>query len=303
MCEVSGLRVPSDLLVSQTIRRDPATQEPRQVPVSFESTDLETAHCKTRVEDILKAKSMATEDDVESLPYYAPTRHQFQRAQRAAGETWTYLGGTHDVLTTRLKRQQLTKFMSFRSVFWTKRFGESFMKRLRVREDMPTFTLNLLQGRLMRLLVILSAHRPSCILPWTSMPSPELDRSSGEQDHIEATPFLLRLGQYPVAPSKGALKDMQLAELHERLDLHGDPSEHRYQYQLLTSASGARILAFDLDRLLNADQMQWLKRHGDIYRYEAVWIKQHFVSTEAFSWLWRLAIFVGNRTVQVEQDP
>ena len=326
MCQVTQLRMPSALLIPQTIKREPDTGKAWQVPAGFQAVDLDTAKCKI-VHPVQEAKENAPTDG--SNPQIGAdshsTRYPLEEVRRGKGEMWSYMAGTHEVQDYRTSAKQ-KESSKFTSTYWADRLTESFVKNLGLRKDMPTLVLNLMQGRVMRLLVELALKGVPCVLPWASVDSWYFkEREKPDEEGESGKPVLLWLGpskevvsapavdalsstiaDKPALPfaesSTQALNDLSLDLAASKLGLTLETRKNGYHFHTMRCPDGARLSAFDLNDLLNVDQIRWLRERDPIYQQTALAIFPVLRSAEVLSWLWRLVIYIGGRKVRLKES-
>ena len=262
--------------------------------MGFSSMDLEIAHCTPR-----ELCERRTENDCATHPDDQTAAENSSQSARLQGEARAYIAGAHEVFVMKTRYGRKAKYVkTLMPDTWKTQFPESFLKTIQWREDMPNFVLNLIQGRVMRLLVELATRETLLVSPWARLNSLWHDRArtSGE-DEPSLKPFLLWLG--PVSePSSGAGDPLtSIDQVAQSLELLIEPQDNQCHFRLLRFPGGAGVPVFDLEHLLNSTQIRWLREQHALLRQEAVAIDMDNEAVDTLSWVWRLALYVGDHVV------
>ena len=303
MDEVSSLRMPSDLLIPQKILRDPETKQPWQVPASFSALDLQAANCELH-EPEPKTIDTVTKAGVEADPEAArkALRTPVKRGHRNEGELWSYILGTQDAVAWRTSQEKPKQNIKEAPNYWREQLSESFLRGLRLREDSITLTLNLIQGRVMRLLERLGHCESPHLTPWSFLETAgTFNRNKDQQGRMPNVSCLIWLGSSREASTPN-ISCPSFPHVVEQLGLRIGKQVDGYHYHVLQANDAKVTPAFDMSKLLNRSQVQWLREASPAYNEAAVAVLPETTPVEALIWVWRLVIYVGNQGIEVKSQ-
>ena len=302
-CSITGFRLPSALLMPLTVRKHPETGVPWQIPASFVPADLEAAEAGEHLVegDSIDGAAHSSKhiEELEELSFQKSSA----RSRRPRGEMWSYMACTHQAFHYRTSARRKSPRLS---LYLNTNLSESLRKKMHWRGDMPTLVLNLIQGRVLRLLEFLATRDANAITPWDGPmasdssaslnPSPEANAFPGKKptkpyiiwldspaDATVSDPTFSITGPDEAAPDRGLL----ISTKHEV-----------YHFRVTQCPDSIRLAAFDLNDLLNNSQIRWLRKQCPIYQHKVIAIKSGAASVEMLSWLWRLTLYIGDRQVE-----
>ena len=225
------------------------------------------------------------------------------RQARLKGEVRTYIAGVSEVFEIRTKATRNRHYLKMMPESWKQQLSETFLKDLEWRDNMPSFVLNLLQGRAMRLLAELSRRGPPCLQAFESTESLNTSAAQAmENDQSFGVPFLLWLGSTSETTHDPTTTLGSLQRFVQKQELILDSQDETCHFRLLRSPDGISALVFSLVDLLNASQIRWLRQQDPLFQQEAIMAFPKNESLEALSWVWRLALYVGAHRVAEEGE-
>ena len=300
-CSTTQVRLPSALLIPETVKKNPQTGAVSLVPASFSALDLKTALCEA---DPLGLDGSASEankntEHTDKRPRGA-RKSNLNDYRRPKGELRAYVAGTRQAFeqkTSAMTREGSKDKMRL-NFAWGQIFSDKVVRKMHVREDMPSFVLNLLQGRAMRHLVELAQRENPPVRPATDSSALEYMPAEADEQRL-LKPYVLWLG--PAANSRpgGTPNRSSLEDFVRDRGMSLNAGVEGHHFSMIGYPDGASMPALDLTELFNPAQIQWLQGQCDVYRNDIMIILPGAGSVEALTWLWRLVVYIGE--IQVEE--
>jgi hypothetical protein len=289
MDSISEARVPLAFLRPFTLRRDPDSDSVWQLPKDLDPEPLGAV-------DVSQMTSSEPEQESQGV---SAGEEIFPSGERGLATCW--VASTHPAMHhmsrgARSKRDLLKRRSLVTTTPRWRTLPKHIISKMTTKPDHATFIHELLRKRCAKQLVSLAGklryQEAVLIAPWPHSVNNAQEAVDSIEQSLRArspteTPaslqngILLWLGSEKVEPSQLAL---------QKEGLFGN-SESPIHDPLIRLSCGRAVPVLDVETLLGADHIAWLRLQDPMFQQVALIVKQSPISLNAIMWLWKLHVY------------